>query len=235
MKRLAALSALLALNAFAGEEKPTGTLIDFQAQAQRSAPNDLGSASVYYEATGAQPGELARKVNQVVASALTTAKAQSEVRFKSGGSQTYPIYAKNSRTIDSWRMRSELLLESRDSAALSELLGKLQTTLTVGNINFAPAPETRRKIEDEAALDAITAFQDKATRYAAALKKNFRIRSMNINSHGVSPVPTFRAMAMMADAAPMPVEAGDSQVMVTVNGQIELLDTALTTTIQQGH
>ena len=32
------------------------------------------------------------------------------------------------------------------------------------------------------------------------------------------------AKAMMAEAAPMPIEAGDSQVTTSVSGQIELAD-----------
>jgi len=42
------------------------------------------------------------------------------------------MHGKLGRTIEAWRMRSEILLETRDMAALSELLGKLQATLSVG-------------------------------------------------------------------------------------------------------
>lgn len=219
---------LLAVGANAAEPKPSGTLIDFQAQAQRSAPNDLGNATMYFEADGDKPGELARRVNQVIANALVAAKAQTEVKVKTGSSNTYPVYAKNGRTIESWRMRSELLLESRDATALSELLGKLQSSLAVGSLSFTPAPETLRKIDDATAMDALAVFQEKAARYAAALGKPYRIVSINIGSNGVSPAPTrydnVRMKLAMSAAAPMPTEAGDSQIVVTVNGQIELLD-----------
>jgi predicted secreted protein len=223
----------IALNAFAEDSKPHGTLIDFSAQAQRSAANDLGNAMMYFEADGDKPGELARRVNQVIANALATAKNQSEVKVKSGSSNTYPVYAKNSRTIESWRMRSELLLESRDATALSELLGKLQSSLAVGSLYFGPAPDTLRKIDDATAMDALAVFQEKAARYAAALGKPYRIVSINIGSNGVSPAPTrfdnMRMKSAMSAAAPMPTEAGESQIIVNVNGQIELLDSPQTT------
>lgn len=219
-----------ALNAFAEDNKTRGTLIDFSAQAQRNAPNDLGNATLYFEADGEKPGELARRVNQVIANALATAKSATEVKVKTGSSNTYPIYAKNSRSIESWRMRSELLLESRDATALSELLGKLQSTLAIGGLYFSPAPDTLRKIDDATAMDALAIFQEKAARYAAALGKPYRIVNMNIGSNGVSPAPTrydnMRMKTFSSAAAPMPTEAGDSQVIVNVNGQIELLDTA---------
>jgi predicted secreted protein len=223
VKLALALLCGLSFAAHAAADKPAGTLIDFQAQAQRTAPNDLGLASAYFEASGPQPGELARKVNAAIAAGLASAKAAKGITVRTGNTHTYPIYAKGSRQIEAWRMRSELLLESRDAAALSELLGKLQGTLAVGQISFAPAPDTRRKVEDDTALDAIAVFQEKAARYASALKKNYKLRTMTIGSHGaVPPAPTFRAMAMVADAAPMPVEAGESQILVTISGQIEL-------------
>ncbi len=223
----AALLALLSASvtaAPAAGDRP-GTLIDFQAQAERSAPNDLGRATAYVEATGPQAGELARKVNAAIAAALAVTRGEAAVRTRTGATHTWPVYAKNSRQIEGWRMRSELLLESRDAAALSELLGRLQATLAVGSIEFAPAPDTRRKAEDEAALEAIARFREKAAAYAGALKRDYRIRALTIGGQGVPPSrPVFRAMAMAAESAPMPVEAGDSTVSVSVSGQIELLE-----------
>ena len=202
--------------------KPTGTLIDFRVDVQRSVANDLGRATAYAEINGADAADVARRVNDAIAGGLATAKAQPGVTVKTGNSHTYPVYGKGGRNIESWRMRSEIVLESRDAAALSTLLGKLQTQLAVSQVGFVPAPETRRAAEDEAALEAITAFQAKAARYAAALKKPYRIRSMNIGGGTNMPQPMFRAAMMSAEAAPMPVEAGESNVTVSINGQIEL-------------
>ncbi|MDP1654145.1 MAG: SIMPL domain-containing protein [Rhodocyclaceae bacterium] len=219
---------LIALPAFAAEStaKPVGTLIDFRVDVQKSVPNDLGRASAYAEMTGADPAEVARKVKTVIADGLAAARAQPGITVKSGGTHTWPIYGKGSRSIESWRMRSELLLESRDAAALSTAVGKLQSALAVGNINFSPAPETRRKAEDDATLEAIEAFRAKAERIAGTLKKPYRIRQMSVNGSGnfPQPYPMARATMMAAEAAPMPVEAGESNVTVNVSGQIELLD-----------
>lgn len=221
---LAAAMLLAALAAHAqAPAKPAGTLIDFRIDVQRSVPNDLGRAIAYAEVSGADAADVARRVNAAIAGGLATAKAQAGVTVKTGNSQTWPIYAKGGRTIEGWRMRSELVLESRDAAALSTLLGKLQAQLAVSQLGFVPAPETRRAAEDEAALEAIAGFQSKAARYAAALKKPYRIRSMNIGGGNHVPQPMFRgAMMAAADAAPMPVEAGESNVSVSINGQIEL-------------
>lgn len=221
---LAAALLLVAVHAQAQvpPPKPAGALLDFRVDVQKSVPNDLGRATAYAEIGGTDAADVARRVNAAVAAGLATAKAQPGVTVKTGNSHTWPIYAKGSRNIESWRMRSDLVLESRDAAALSTLLGKLQSQLAVSQLGFVPAPETRRAAEDEAALEAIAGFQAKAARYAAALKKTYRIRSMNIGGGSHVPQPMYRAAMMSADAAPMPVEAGESNVSVSINGQIEL-------------
>jgi predicted secreted protein len=228
MKHALLFLAAIALPAFAAETaKPAGTLIDFRTDIQKSVPNDLGRATAYAEMTGADPAEVSRKVKAAIAEGFAFAKSQPGVQVKSGNTHTWPAYAKNSRTIESWRMRSEITLESRDAAALSTTIGKLQTTLAVGSIQFSPAPETRRKAEDEASLEAIEAFRIQAGRLAGALQKPYRIRQMNINGSNQFPQPypmARGAMLMAAEAAPMPTEAGESTVTVSINGQIELLD-----------
>lgn len=228
---LAALLTCTALPAWAGNSaeapaKPGGTLIDFRVDVQKSVPNDLGRATAFAETTGADPAEVARKVKAALADGLSTAKAQAGVTVKSGATHTNPIYAKGGRSIESWRMRAEIVLESRDAAALSAAVGKLQGTLAVSNINFFPAPDTRRKAEDEATLEAIDSFRAKAERIAATLKKPYRIRQMSVNSssHFPQPTPMLRSAMMAAEAAPMPVEAGESNITVNVSGQIELPD-----------
>ena len=212
------------VQAQAPASKPHGTLIDFRVDVARSVPNDLGRATAHAEISGTDAADVARRVNAAIAAGLAAAKAQPGVTVKTGNSHTYPIYGKGSRNIESWRMRSEIVLESRDAAALSTLLGKLQAQLAVSQVGFVPAPETRRAAEDEAALEAIAAFQAKAARYAAALKKPYSIRSMNIGGGAHLPQPMFRGAMMAAEAAPMPVEAGESNVTVTINGQIELVE-----------
>ena len=222
---MAIIFSLAASACFAAEEaKPKGTLIDFSVEASRPAMNDMARASVYAEASGANPAELAKRVNSTIDTALKTAKIFPGIKTQSSGVRTYPSYGKDGR-ITGWRMRSELDLESLDMTALSELLGRLQETLAVGQLSLLPSPETRKKAEDEATLEALAAFQAKAKLIADALKKTYCIRQMNVGSGGR---PMERPMMMRAarmdaaEAAPAPIEAGESKVSVTISGQIEL-------------
>lgn len=226
MKSHAALSnSLVAVLLSLASAGHAGTTVDLAAEATRIASNDLARASVFAEASGNTPGELAKRVNAQVGEGLRIAKSYPSIKSRSGSTNTYPGYAKGGR-IESWRMRSEILLESTDIAAMSELLGKLQTSLGVGQLLLVPADETRRRAEDEATLAAIAAFRDRAARVATAFGKAWTIKHLSLNAPPRPPLPTrLRATAMMAaDAAPMPIDAGDSEVSVSISGQIELAD-----------
>jgi predicted secreted protein len=215
--------ALLPVLSFAAPAWAAPMIVELTAEASRPAANDLVRATVSAEAAGTTPGELSKQVNGLIAEALKTARAYPAIKTQSGGTSTYPVYAKNGK-IESWRMRSELTLESPDTAALSELLGKLQLSLGVSNLTLQPSAETRKKIEDQAVIDAITAFKARAKVVAEALGKNYSIKQLTVNTSGriVQPMMYRAAKAMTAEAAPMPMEAGESQVSATVSGQIEL-------------
>lgn len=230
-KSLAAVLAVLSLHHAAGQAAelpaPTVPQADLSAEASRSAPNDQLRALVYAEASDASPADVARRVNGLIAQALATARAYPTVKVKSAGNSTTPVYGKTSRTIEAWRMRASLALESTDTPALSELLGKLQQSLAVASLNAAPSPDTWRKVEDEVIGDAIGAFQNRARLVAASLGRGWRIKQIAVNTSGGRPQPVMpyaRAAMVMADAAPAPVEAGDTPITVTVTGQIELLE-----------
>lgn len=215
------LAGLLLAPALAG---PT---IDLSAEASRPAANDLVKAMVYAEANGSEPAEVARRVNQEIAEALRLIKSKAAVTVKSGHQHTYPVYG-NNRRIEGWRMHAELLLESKEITTLSELLGRLQQMkLALGNVSQSPAEATRRDVEEAATRDAIQAFERRATVVASALGKTYRLRQLSIQQAGsqppVMPMRAMRAMAMN-DAAPLPVEAGESLLTVSVSGQIELVD-----------
>ena len=204
-----------------------GTLVDLSAEASRPAPNDEIHAMVYAEATGNNPAELAKRVNQSLAEALKVARGQPGISAKTGSQSTYPLYGQNQR-IENWRMRAELRLESRDSAALSEMLGRLQQMkLAVGHVSQQVSAESRRLAEDGATQDAIRAFEARAKVIAGVFGKSYRIKQISFQQNGgPPPMPMLRARgaAMMAEAAPVPIEAGESQITTSISGQIELAD-----------
>ncbi len=217
----------LLVGCLAAAPAQAGALVDLSAQVSRPASNDMVRASVYSEASGKHPAELAQRVNADLAEALKLIRSKAGIAVKSGQQSTYPVYGQGQK-IDGWRMRSELILESKDLGGVSETLGKLQQIrLAVGEVSLLPSPETRRTVEDEATREAIRAFQSRAALIAEQLGKGWKIKHLNVQQGGGMPVPMMRAVrgiAMAAEAAPAPLEAGESLVTAHVGGQIELDD-----------
>ncbi len=203
------------------------TTVNLAAEASRPAANDMVRATVFAEASGNNPAELARRVNQDIVEGLKVIKAKPGISVKSGRQSTFPVYGQNQK-IDGWRIHSELMIESRDVAAVSELLGQLQQMrLAVSGISQLPTPETRRKVEDETTREAIAAFRQRAAVVAEVLGKPYTIRHLNVQQSGqLPPMPMLRASrAMAAEApAPIPLEAGESVVTTTISGQVEVAD-----------
>lgn len=220
-------AALFATLLLAQPAAHAGPVIELSAEASRPAANDLLRAVVYAEANAADPAEVARRVNADIAEALRVIKARAGIAVKSGSQHTYPVYG-NNRRLDGWRMRAELILETRDSTQLSELLARLQQMkLALASVTQTPSPATRAAVEEGVVQDALRAFEARAGVVARTLGKAYKIKRLAIHQNSqVPPMPVMRAakMEMAADVPPMPLEAGESTLTASVSGEIELAD-----------
>lgn len=225
---LLACLVILGLNASAPAlaEAPAPATVELSAQASQDAKNDLATAVLYLERTGPDAAALAAEVNREIAAALDIARAEKSVAVRSGNASTWPIHDKDEPgRIAAWRMRSELRLESTDLPAMSALIGTLQTRLALAQVAMQPAPATREKAIEGATVDALHAFEARAALIAGTLGKKYRIVHLAVGDSGfVPPMPRMRMATMAAEAAPAPLEGGESQVSVHVSGRIELLD-----------
>lgn len=147
-----------------------------------------------------------------------------QVEVRTGAFSIYPRYAPKGG-IAGWQGTTELIIEGRDTAAISQLTGKLQT-LTVARVNFSLSREAREKVESDVAAQAIARFRAQADAYAKQFGfAGYTIREVNVNTggEGPQPVPMMRAQMApaMADAA-LPVEAGRANVTATVGGSVQM-------------
>lgn len=218
---IAAFLTALSTTIHAQHHEPIADVVNLQAEASREVENDQLVAVLAAEGQGANPAELAAAVNKKMAEALKAAKAMPAVKLRSGNYQTFPQRGKEGR-IEGWQVSQELRLESGDVAAAAKLIGQLQQSLNVRSMAMRLAPQTRRAAEDALISEALSAFEARAEVVRKALKaKGYGIRELNIGTGGGGPRPMQYEMAA-ARAAPVAVEAGVSQVTVTVNGSIQL-------------
>ena len=70
----------------------------------------------------------------------------------------------------------------------------------------------------------IAAFNARAKMLADAQGKTYRIKQLSVNTNGGGVQPLFRVSKelIMSEAAPIPVEAGESLISATVSVQIGL-------------
>ena len=199
------------------------TQIEISVDGSRAAANDQANAVLFAEISAQRAADAARTVNASIGEAIKRCRENSSMVCRSGSTHTHPTYGKNGR-IDGWRVRSELLVESANIAGFSDFIGRLQESLSVSHVGLRPAAATRKHAEDAAIIETLAAFRARAALIADAMGKPYRITRLNVAAHANVPMPVMRTMMMKAEAAPLPIEAGESAVSVTISGQIELAD-----------
>lgn len=220
MRELVASLALAAVAQFALAEPQD--IVNLQAEASREVENDQVIAVLAAEAEGVNPAELAETVNRRMAQALKSAREVPSVKLRSGNYQTFPRYGKE-RRIEAWHASQELRLETGDVAAAARLIGRLQGELNVRSMSLRLSPEARRAAEDALITEAIAAFHSRAEIVRKAMKaSSYHVREIHVaTAVGGGPRPLMYAERAVA-AAPVALEAGASQVTVTVSGSIQL-------------
>ena len=220
-------STLASLPAVAADELHYNQ-IALRAEVSQEVARDKMIVTLYTESQNADPAKLAADITTTMNQTLGQAREVKAVTLRQGSRNSYPIYDNKNQKITGWRERAELRLESADFPALSKLTGELLNTLKMQNMEFAIADTTRRSSEDALLKDAVSAFKARAQLATDALGgKGYKIVNLNFNTNGY-PQPYARGgmmmKAAMMDSAPTPeVEAGTSQVSMSADGVIEVL------------
>ena len=222
--RITLLLSALMPTVYAADTPLTYDRINLSASAEGKATNDLLVAVLFQRAEGPAAEGLAAEVNKAIAAAIELAKAAPDVTVQTLNYQTAPTY--QNQKVTGWSVQQSIRLESRNTEALSQLLGKLQKTLKVESISYQVSPAMLREAEEGLIGKAIQAFQQRADLVTKALgRKRYRLVAMDVNTQGAPVYPlraSGRMMAMEAAAAPPALEAGEQAVTVTVQGTIEL-------------
>ena len=196
-------------------------IVTVTATATSNVANDRMHAYLRAEVDNADATQAGSQVNARMARALSRARAVTGVEASTAGYSSFQITEQNKPT--RWRVAQTLSLESGDFAALSDLVSKLQGTdgLLLSNLSFSVSDKTRRAAEDTLTQQAIRNWQQRAEAAAKGFgASGWRAGRITIqgNDFGRPPQPMFRA-SVAADHAPVAVEAGMSEITVTVSGE----------------
>lgn len=169
-------------------------------------------------------GQLRQALEAALAEARRAVRP-GEVLVRTGGFALQPRYGQKGG-ISGWQGHAELVIEGRDTAAIAQTLGRIQT-LTIGRVAWSLSREAREKVESEVAAQAIARFRARADEVARQFgMSGYALREVSVSGNepsGAPPVVMMRAQAARSAAdESLPVEAGKAQVTSTVSGTIQL-------------
>lgn len=231
MRRAAAIAMLVAAGAaadFAGAQlpaAPTQPIVTVSASATATVGNDRLQAWLRAEAENPSPAAAASQVNAIIAKALAGARSYPAVKLATAGYSTQQISEKGKPS--RWRVAQTVSLDSADFTAAAVLITKLQDEdgLLLSGMGFSLADKTRRDAEDGVTRQAIRSWQSRAEQAAQALGfASWHPGHLTVQAgDGGRVYPTMRAQAAPGFAqSPVALEAGTTDVTVTVNGEAVL-------------
>ena len=224
----AALAAAASAQAQDGQPVPV-PVVTVSASATTSVPNDRLHAWLRAEAENASAVAAAADVNARVARVLAKLKALPGAQVSTSGYTSQQIVEKGKPA--RWRIVQTIKVEGTDFAATGDAVARLQAEegVLLSGISFGVSDELRRRTQDAITEQAIAAWRARAQGAAQGFGiAGWRPGRVTIQAGDpVRPYPMYaRADAQMAASpAPVPLEAGSTEVSVTVSGEA-ILDPA---------
>ena len=186
---------------------------------------------------GTDAATVQSQLKQALDAALNEARKSAkpgQVEVQTGAFSLYPRYAppnpKGSSSglpggITGWQGSTELIVQGRDTQAVSQLTGRVQT-MSIARVGFSLSREAREKVEADVAAEAIARFRARADTVSRQFGfAGYTVREVSVSSDGgaMQPQPMLRAQAMRVggDEA-LPVEAGKATVTATVSGSVQM-------------
>ena len=222
---LAVVCVLGAASAAVADTTLNYNQVRLQSEQREAVSNDTMHVILGTSGEDKDAARLARRINEDMEWALATAREFDSLKASTGSYRTWPVHHKTE--FQGWRAEQTLMLEGTDMAVLSQLTGRLQERLQVQSMNFTVSDARRTAVENRLISAALEAFKERARIVGDNLQATgFRVVELNVNTGGQPPPVIYRARmaatAMESDAA-VAVAGGETDIVVTVNGTIELL------------
>jgi predicted secreted protein len=223
----AALVASASYSSHAQSKDASLPTLTLDAQSKAVVANDEMQVAFAFEREGTDLGAMNQAVLQALSSAIADAKKVEGVKARMGSVQTNPNWTPQGKP-SGWKVRGEVSFTSQNFTALGNLSGQLSQKLQFSGVSFKLSDEAKTTAERQLIRSAANAFRGKAQEAAVALGfKAFEMKDINLNNAGntiVRPVQMMRAMRSdsMSASAPVPAEGGESEVIVTFSGTVNL-------------
>lgn len=231
----------------AAEEPPPRNVASLAASASVEVPRDWLTVLFSTSQAGADAAVVQSQLKQALDTALAEARKLAkpgEVEVQTGAFTLSPRYATPPQprnptngnppltplapsppSIIGWQGSTELIVEGRDTQAISKLTARIQA-LSIASVGFSLSRQARQQVEAEVTAQAIDRFRSRAATVSQQFGFGaYTVREVTVTTDsGVDrprPMMRMQASAVMSDA-PLPVAAGNDTVTATVNGSIQM-------------
>lgn len=208
------------------------TVLNLNAEARKSIAQDMLTASLTFEAIANTPSAAQNRLNGVMQKALKEAQGTKGVNVRTGAyhaNKMETVIVKSPRqTKTEWRAQQSLILDSKDSETLLDLVSALQEDdFALNSLSYMVSRELYDTVRQELLLEAMSNLRSQADTLAKSLdKKSVHFAQVNANQGNYYPRPERMMMksSMMdsvAMAAPV-AAAGETDILVSVNATVFL-------------
>ena len=228
MRAVAVILSVLSLSAAAQAGDAPRERLSLLASATAEVTRDVLGISFSTTREGPEAAAMQTALKQALDAALAEARKVAkpgQVDVQTGGFSLYPRHDPKTGKINGWQGSAELQVEGRDTAAIAQLAGRINT-LSIARVGYSLSRESREKAEADITAQAISRYRAKAADYAKQFGYGgYVVGDVNIASDegagAPRPMMAMRMKAEMADAA-LPTEAGKATVTVSVSGSVQL-------------
>lgn len=200
--------------------------VSLSAQGQVQVVQDQMTVLLSTVREGIEAQGVQNQLKSALDAALAVVKkdaASGQMDVRTGRFGLSPRYGRDGK-ITGWQGSAELVLEGADFLRITTAAGKVQT-LTVARVGFGLSPQQRERAQGQAQAQAIASFRQRATDIAKAFDAaGYLVDDVHLRYDDAvaQPRPEMMAVRAMADAAPLPAEAGLTNVVVSASGSIRL-------------
>ena len=205
-------------------------LLNLSASAVQQASQDWLRVVVRTTLDGADAMGVQRQLKKALDEALQQLGQQVQPRqleVSTGAFGVQPRYSDKGRVIG-WQGQADLVIEGRDFARVAQAVAQVPR-MPVESAQFSLSREGRQKLEAEVQSQAVQSFRQRAQALAADFGfSGYALRQVSVSTADRPAVPVMQARLMdagtaaAAGAAPIPLQAGQDEVRITVSGSIQL-------------
>lgn len=214
--------------ALAAEPPVPSGVVALTASASVEVTRDLMAVTLSATREGTDASTVQSALKQALDAALLEARGAArpgQIDVRTGNFSMNPRYSPKGQ-LNGWQGTAELVIEGRDLTGIGQLAGRIQS-MTIARVAQGLSREQREKAESGVTAQAIARYRTQAAEVTKQFGySSYAVREVSVNSNeqgGPEPM-MMRAKVFAAEAdAPLPVEAGQTSVTVTVSGTVQML------------